>query len=148
MDKTADAYRTISEAAEDLGLQQHVLRFWETRFPQIKPLKRSGGRRYYRPEDVDFIAGIKLLLHGERYTIKGAQKIIKEKGAKFVAAVGRDPALMDGLAPETGDDRPVAAAPPPAQTEAPILPVKGRDHLQSVLFELSECRRVLAAARA
>ena len=86
MDKSPDAFRTISEAAEDLDLPQHVLRFWETRFPQIKPLKRGGGRRYYRPDDVELLRVIKQLLYGEGYTIKGVQKLFKEQGARAVAA--------------------------------------------------------------
>jgi DNA-binding transcriptional MerR regulator len=88
IDKSPDAFRTISEAADYLDLPQHVLRFWETRFPQIKPLKRGGGRRYYRPDDVEFLRGLKHLLHAERYTIKGVQKIIKEQGQKAVQAAG------------------------------------------------------------
>jgi DNA-binding transcriptional MerR regulator len=89
VDKSPDAFRTISEVAEDLDLPQHVLRFWETRFPQIKPLKRGGGRRYYRPDDVALITGLKTLLYGQGYTIKGVQRILKEQGARTVQAVGR-----------------------------------------------------------
>ena len=89
MNKSPDAFRTISEVAEDLDLPQHVLRFWETRFSQIKPLKRGGGRRYYRPDDVDLLRGIKHLLYEEGYTIRGLQRILKEQGNKFVTAVGR-----------------------------------------------------------
>lgn len=85
MEKRADAFRTISEAAEDLDLPQHVLRFWETRFPQIKPMKRGGGRRYYRPEDIELLAALRHLLYGEGYTIKGVQRILKQQhGAKAV----------------------------------------------------------------
>ena len=84
MDKAADAFRTISEVAEDLDVPQHVLRFWETKFPHIKPLKRGGGRRYYRPDDVDLVRGIRYLLYGQGYTIKGVQRIIKEEGVKKV----------------------------------------------------------------
>lgn len=80
MDKAPDAFRTISEVAEDLDIPQHVLRFWETRFSQIKPMKRSGGRRYYRPDDVDLLRGIRRLLYGEGYTIRGVQRILKEHG--------------------------------------------------------------------
>ena len=76
--KAPDAFRTISEVAEDLDLPQHVLRFWETRFPQIKPLKRGGGRRYYRPDDVDLLRGIRHLLYGEGYTIRGVQRILRD----------------------------------------------------------------------
>ena len=87
--KSPDAFRTISEVAEDLDLPQHVLRFWETRFAQIRPLKRGGGRRYYRPDDVDLLRGIRFLLYSEGYTIRGVQRILKEQGARFVTAAGR-----------------------------------------------------------
>ncbi|WP_269582744.1 MerR family transcriptional regulator [Roseibium sp. Sym1] len=86
-DKSPDAFRTISEVAEDLDLPQHVLRFWETRFSQIKPLKRGGGRRYYRPDDIELLKGIRYLLYGEGYTIKGVQRILKEQGPRFVMQV-------------------------------------------------------------
>jgi DNA-binding transcriptional MerR regulator len=89
VDKAPDAYRTISEVADDLDLPQHVLRFWETRFAQIRPLKRGGGRRYYRPEDIDLLKGIRHLLYGEGYTIRGVQRIIKESGVKAIQALGR-----------------------------------------------------------
>lgn len=87
-EKSADAFRTISEVADELDLPQHVLRFWETRFSQIKPLKRGGGRRYYRPADVDLLKGIRHLLYEERYTIKGVQKILRENGNQFAVAIG------------------------------------------------------------
>jgi DNA-binding transcriptional MerR regulator len=87
MDKSADAFRTISEAAEELSVPQHVLRFWETRFSQIKPLKRAGGRRYYRPRDIELLRLIKRLLYGEGYTIKGVQRVFNEQGAGVLAAV-------------------------------------------------------------
>ena len=87
MDKAPDAFRTISEVADDLQIPQHVLRFWETRFAQIKPMKRSGGRRYYRPDDVDLLRGIRRLLYGEGYTIRGVQRILKEHGIKAVQAL-------------------------------------------------------------
>jgi DNA-binding transcriptional MerR regulator len=92
LDKAPDAFRTISEVADDLDIPQHVLRFWETRFVQIKPMKRSGGRRYYRPDDVDLLRGIRRLLYGEGYTIRGVQRILKEHGIKSVQG------LMDGSA--------------------------------------------------
>lgn len=88
MDKSPDAFRTISEAADELDLPQHVLRFWETRFSTIKPLKRGGGRRYYRPEDVLLLKGIRRLLYDQGFTIKGVQRILKEQGPRFVIAVG------------------------------------------------------------
>jgi DNA-binding transcriptional MerR regulator len=84
LEKAPDAFRTISEVAADLDIPQHVLRFWETRFAQIKPMKRSGGRRYYRPDDVDLLKGIRRLLYGEGYTIRGVQRILKEHGIKSV----------------------------------------------------------------
>jgi DNA-binding transcriptional MerR regulator len=87
LDKAPDAFRTISEVADDLEIPQHVLRFWETRFAQIKPMKRSGGRRYYRPDDVDLLRGIRRLLYGEGYTIRGVQRILKEHGIKAVQAL-------------------------------------------------------------
>ena len=89
-EKGPDAFRTISEVAEDLDLPQHVLRFWETRFPQIRPLKRGGGRRYYRPDDVELLRGIRHLLYGEGYTIRGVQRILKEEGPRYVQAIWRD----------------------------------------------------------
>ena len=82
--KSPEAFRTISEVSKDLSLPQHVLRFWETKFAQIKPIKRGGGRRYYRPEDVDLLKGIKNLLYNDGYTIRGVQKVIKEKGSKNI----------------------------------------------------------------
>ena len=80
--KSPEAFRTISEVSKDLSLPQHVLRFWETKFVQIKPIKRGGGRRYYRPEDVSLLRGIKSLLYNDGYTIRGVQKVIKENGTK------------------------------------------------------------------
>jgi DNA-binding transcriptional MerR regulator len=98
--KAPDAFRTISEVAEDLELPQHVLRFWETRFVQIKPMKRGGGRRYYRPEDVDLLRGIRLLLYGEGFTIRGVQRLLKEKGVSFVVEVGQTGSVETVTAPE------------------------------------------------
>lgn len=105
MDKSSDAFRTISEVAVDLDLPQHVLRFWETRFSQIKPLKRGGGRRYYRPDDVDLLKGIRHLLYGEGYTIKGVQRILKEQGVRFVMTLWQDgaPAIDAGLRARADD---------------------------------------------
>jgi DNA-binding transcriptional MerR regulator len=90
VEKGPDAFRTISEVADDLDLPQHVLRFWETRFPQIRPLKRGGGRRYYRPDDVELLRGIRHLLYGEGYTIRGVQRILKEEGPRYVQAIWRE----------------------------------------------------------
>lgn len=87
--KTTRAFRTISEAGEELGLQPHVLRFWESKFSQIKPIKRGGGRRFYRPEDIEFLRGIKKLLHDEKHPIKDVQKLIRSKGPERVVELGR-----------------------------------------------------------
>lgn len=88
MEKGPDAFRTISEVADELDLPQHVLRFWETRFTQIKPMKRGGGRRYYRPLDVDLLKGIRHLLYDQGYTIKGVQRLLRENSAQFIIALG------------------------------------------------------------
>jgi DNA-binding transcriptional MerR regulator len=87
--KSAEAFRTISEVASELNVPQHVLRFWESRFTQIKPVKRAGGRRYYRPDDVDLLKGIRALLYSDGFTIKGVQKVLKDRGLRHVAEIGR-----------------------------------------------------------
>jgi DNA-binding transcriptional MerR regulator len=89
LEKAPDAFRTISEVAEEINVPQHVLRFWESRFAQIRPLKRGGGRRYYRPDDVDLLRGVRHLLYGEGYTIRGVQRILREEGLSFVQSVWR-----------------------------------------------------------
>jgi len=106
LDKAPDAFRIISEVAEDLDLPQHVLRFWESRFAQIKPMKRGGGRRYYRPDDVDLLRGIRYLLYSEGYTIRGVQRILREHGARFVQAVWQEgaPQPPRGPSAEGGED--------------------------------------------
>ncbi len=109
MDKAPDAFRTISEVADDLDVPQHVLRFWETRFTQIKPMKRSGGRRYYRPDDVNLLRGIRRLLYGEGYTIRGVQRILREHGIKAVqgltdVSADHAAALFDGPSFENDKD--------------------------------------------
>jgi len=112
VEKAPDAFRTISEVAEELDLPQHVLRFWETRFAQIKPMKRGGGRRYYRPDDVDLLRGIRHLLYGEGYTIRGVQRILKDEGIKFVQAVWRTGAPQPARAAEDGEEGEAAFAAP------------------------------------
>jgi DNA-binding transcriptional MerR regulator len=90
--KSPEAYRTISEVSAELDVAQHVLRFWETKFAPVRPLKRGGGRRYYRPDDLDLLRGIRSLLYGDGMTIKGVQKILRERGPRHVMELGREEA--------------------------------------------------------
>ncbi len=106
MDKAPDAFRTISEVADELDLPQHVLRFWETRFAQIRPMKRGGGRRYYRPDDVDLLRGIRHLLYGEGYTIRGVQRILKDHGVRFVQTVWQAGAPQPAKSPGDLEEAP------------------------------------------
>lgn len=124
MDKAPDAFRTISEVAQELDIPQHVLRFWETRFSQIKPMKRSGGRRYYRPDDVDLLKGIRRLLYGEGYTIRGVQRILKEHGVKSVQGLADSAAAVSFGAIE---DAIGASLMEPEDDEAPIKGVADAD---------------------
>ena len=167
MEKSPDAFRTISEVADELDVPQHVLRFWETRFSQIRPMKRAGGRRYYRPADVDLLRGIRKLLYGEGYTIKGVQKILREHGVAHVVAIGRGempaaaappvqpaapppPASSGGAPPVSADATPRAevaeAAPDPAEVAARAAPspsLLSDQHAQT----LRDALRDLEAAR-
>jgi DNA-binding transcriptional MerR regulator len=106
--KGPEAFRTISEAADELNVPQHVLRFWETKFSFIKPMKRAGGRRFYRPADISVLRGVRRLLHDEGYTIKGVQKLHREQGIKRLVAAG------EGAAPDLPAPEPRPAAPPGA----------------------------------
>jgi DNA-binding transcriptional MerR regulator len=138
-EKSPHAFRTISEVAEELDVPQHVLRFWETRFGQIRPVKRAGGRRYYRPQDVELVAGIRHLLHVRRYTIAGAQRVLKENGVRFVQAVGRGEAvaaepLFQEAEGEAGARR------------GPIEP-SDRTALAQALEDLHACRTLLDGLR-
>jgi DNA-binding transcriptional MerR regulator len=124
MAKSSEAFRTISEVADWLGTPAHVLRFWESKFSQVKPVKRAGGRRYYRPADMELIGGIKRLLHDDGMTIKGVQKILREKGAKHVAALSQP---LDGALPtETGSTEisPAIHTPRPELETVPDQPVE------------------------
>jgi DNA-binding transcriptional MerR regulator len=103
VDKAPDAFRTISEVADEIDVPQHVLRFWESRFREIKPMKRGGGRRYYRPDDVDLLRGIRHLLYGEGYTIRGVQRILKEQGVRSVQALWRAGAPQIAQGPDEED---------------------------------------------
>lgn len=107
MEKAPGAFRTISEVADEIDVPQHVLRFWESRFTQIRPMKRGGGRRFYRPEDVDLLRGVRHLLYGEGYTIRGVQRILREQGPGFVQDVwraGAEPPPPDSPEEPEADD--------------------------------------------
>ena len=168
MDKSPDAFRTISEVAADLDLPQHVLRFWETRFSQIKPMKRTGGRRYYRPDDVELVRAIKGLLYGQGYTIKGVQRLLKENGVRALVAAAQNPSAKS-LGPRTGPDDAHDPAKNPAQAALPLEqaheesaaawpPADGADlthagfvapeRLGALVAELAACVRILRAAQA
>ena len=120
--KSPDAFRTISEVSSDLDVPQHVLRFWEGKFAQIKPLKRGGGRRYYRPEDVDLLRGIQHLLYGDGYTIKGVQKLLRENGVKYVVAAGRREQPAAKAKPPQPSAPAAATALPEPQPQAEMAP--------------------------
>ncbi len=121
--KAPNAFRTISEVADELHIPQHVLRFWETKFPQVKPLKRGGGRRYYRPDDISLLRRISDLLYIQGYTIKGVQRLLREGGGK----------LSDDIPPATEAERAAAAAERAHGEEgsAPMLPIPGVEPLVS-----------------
>lgn len=142
-EKSSQAFRTISEVANELGLATHVLRFWESKFPQVKPLKRAGGRRYYRPEDVAILKRLQTLLHDEGYTIKGVQKILREDGLrKFVEDTATESDVEALTAPEADTD-PQALVPrlaeqtppPPVQTAQQPNDVKKPTGPQASLFD-------------
>ena len=170
--KSPEAFRTISEVADELDVPQHVLRFWEGRFAQIKPVKRAGGRRYYRPEDVDLLRGIRTLLYGDGFTIKGVQKILRDKGQRHVAELGRDQAAVPASLvmrvvetvppPERSNvialERPaepppaerveaIEAAPAPEPAPAAVLAEEDRVKLEILLAELQQMKARLQRVR-
>lgn len=121
MAKGPDAFRTISEAADELHVPQHVLRFWETKFTFIKPMKRAGGRRFYRPSDIAVLRGVRRLLHEEGYTIKGVQKLHRDQGVKRLVAAGEGisvPAPAEKPAPAAKAAKPAATGDKSALLEA------------------------------
>ena len=137
MSKGPEAFRTISEAAEELSVPQHVLRFWETKFAFIRPMKRAGGRRFYRPSDIAVLRGVRRLLHDEGYTIKGVQRLCREQGVRRLIAAGEGGA---------------AVAPASAPLDAPLglpqgaeLTEEGRERLSGMLHELEDAKRRLDA---
>ena len=160
MEKSPEAFRTISEVAQSMDLPQHVLRFWETRFPQIRPLKRAGGRRYYRPNDVERLRLIRSLLYEEGYTIKGVQKLFREQGVQKLTSGASEPEL--GFAALEAEDASPIHEPPTAAADAePAYESADRTMigygggaspddlaaLKHALAELVEAARVLDRAR-
>jgi DNA-binding transcriptional MerR regulator len=149
LDKSPDAFRTISEAAEELDLPQHVLRFWETRFAQIKPMKRGGGRRYYRPADVDLLKGIRHLLYDRGFTIRGVQRILREQSIPHVVAIGRGEVEAGPEAAEAPKIKAKAKNGEAAEAVAP--PAAGfseaqMQELRLAMDDLSAARELLAGA--
>ena len=134
--KSAEAFRTISEVAIELDVPQHVLRFWESRFNQIKPVKRAGGRRYYRPEDIDLLKGIRALLYSDGLTIRGVQKVLKERGQRHVADLGRGeaPPPVQVIEKIVYIEKPAPAAPAVQPAPQPMAKParKSRAHLRAV----------------
>ncbi len=128
--KSAEAFRTISEVAIELDVPQHVLRFWESRFAQIKPVKRAGGRRYYRPDDIDLLKGIHALLYTDGLTIKGVQKVLKERGLRHVANIGRGDAPQAAIETRVIEKIVYVEKPAPAKKPRP-------DHLRTVSHPMS-----------
>ncbi|MBV8106392.1 MAG: MerR family transcriptional regulator [Hyphomicrobiales bacterium] len=166
MEKSPEAFRTIREVADAMALPQHVLRFWETRFPQIRPLKRAGGRRYYRPDDVERLRVIKRLLYDEGYTIKGVQKLFKEQGTQaltigafdmrpafdaaasgeFTFSAEQDPVPAPGAAAE-GVGRQAATTPGRGGPSAPQLTAEDLEALHDCLEHIRRAERILTQAR-
>ena len=138
--KSADAYRTISEAAVETGLKAHVLRFWESKFAQLKPVKQKGGRRHYRPQDIALIQGLRVLLHDQGLTIKGAQKYLREHGVAAVAAIGQGAAAGDVAPAET------APSPRPQRARRPVTKHGAPASLDSVLERLEAAKARLDTA--
>jgi DNA-binding transcriptional MerR regulator len=171
--KSPDAFRTISEVAAELDVPQHVLRFWESRFIQVKPVKRAGGRRFYRPDDVDLLRGIRALLYSDGLTIRGVQKVLKERGLRHVAGIGRgsepEPMVIEKIVFVEKPAPVLAAVPkkkvphlravpapmslplfeePKAETILPGLEVEERAKLNDLLDELQGLKVRLRQARA
>jgi DNA-binding transcriptional MerR regulator len=148
MSKSVEAFRTIGEVSDDLDVPKHVLRFWEGRFPQIKPMKRGGGRRFYRPEDVALLQGIHHLLHKAGYTIKGVQRILREQGAEAVKMPEGGGVPSAGAVPATAQSSAVAPAKKRADAKSVVkaapsgLPADDAV-LRSIAAELSACLALL-----
>jgi len=153
LEKEPEAFRTISEVGEELDVPQHVLRFWETRFSQIRPMKRGGGRRYYRVNDVDLLKGIRQLLYGKGYTIKGVQRILKERGVPHVTDIGRGEELQP--VEIVAAEKPVAPLPvtksqPGAmqeQSPGDELTAVKKEELKLALADLAAAKRLLTGEK-
>jgi len=170
VDKGPEAFRTIGEVAGELDVPQHVLRFWESRFGQVRPMKRGGGRRFYRPNDIDLLKGIRSLLYGEGYTIRGVQRILREEGIAYVGSIGRGETIarkrdardleLDGVPPPGTATlaprvvRPPPASGPPNRTDDPAeaiaqpmarLTDSQVQSLRLALAELGAARKLLGA---
>ncbi len=134
MSKAVEAFRNIGEVSEELGVKKHVLRFWEAKFPQLKPMKRGGGRRLYRPADVELLRGIRDLLQNSGYTIKGVQRLLREEGVEHVKAAGAQCAAE------------LPSPPPARRSPAPMrLSPLEVTTLRSIMAELDACQSILAA---
>ena len=151
MDKAPEAFRTISEVADELKVPKHVLRFWEAKFAQLKPMKRGGGRRYYRPEDVALLRGIRFLLYDDGYTIRGVQKILREQGPRFVMDqrpyVGEEKkpaATIEREIPDVAAEAAQSRGSPGLADQAEEVDAEG---LGSVLKEIEDCYRILVGAK-
>jgi DNA-binding transcriptional MerR regulator len=162
--KSPEAFRTISEVADQLDVPQHVLRFWESKFGAVRPLKRGGGRRYYRPDDIDLLRGIRALLYGDGFTIKGVQKVLRRRGTRYVTELGRqsvgnfenlhgqtepvehqdaEPQSNIRVFPQTAMTRPAA----PEEPQEAGLTGAERGHFANLLDELLELKARLKTAR-
>jgi DNA-binding transcriptional MerR regulator len=153
LDKAPEAFRTISEVADELEVPKHVLRFWEAKFAQLKPMKRGGGRRYYRPEDVALLRGIRFLLYNDGYTIRGVQKILREQGPRYVMdhrRLAQEEEQEEGMsAPHEIPD--IAAEAAQSGGVALAREAEGRkldpEALGAVLAELEACHQILVSAK-
>lgn len=149
MNKSAGAFRTISEVAQELGVPKHVLRFWEIKFTHIRPMKRGGGRRFYRPEDMELLLGVRDLLHRDGYTIKGVQRILREQGVDAVKQRGKQRSAGGGSSARakasaaTARDRKPSAEP----NSAGVKPLQGdlRKQVLAAIAELKACKELLEA---
>lgn len=140
LEKSPAAFRTISEVADELDVPQHVLRFWESKFPQVRPLKRGGGRRYYRPEDVDLLGRIRKLLYEDGYTIKGVQRLMREGALRARREAAEAEEAETGGAPEGAVEEARAGAPEAGRAEAAPLDSAARGELEGLLAELLALR--------